>query len=61
MPETVVESCPETGEDKMSQFDLDLRPRNKEGTLVIVKNELGTSGQPKLDARDCGGQLPRYW
>ena len=57
----MVESCPETGEDKMSQFDLDLRPRNKEGTLVIVKNELGTSGQPKLDARDCGGQLPRDW
>ena len=28
LPETVVDNCPETGEDKLSQFDLDLRPRN---------------------------------
>ena len=51
IPETVVENCPETVEVKM-----------KRGYLAVVKlNELGPSGQPYINTRDCGGELPRDW
>ena len=30
LPETVVDNCPETGEDKLSRFDLDLGDNSRD-------------------------------